>query len=80
MQNAVTYGLNTGAISNGLKTQLTSTLQTAQSSLTLGFTALAVWYLNNFISQVTAAGTKITASYSALLINWTQDLIARLSA
>ena len=77
--NAVNYGAGIGLIASQTKSQLLATLQSAQTALNGGNNAAAKSYLNTFVSQVnSAAANKITPSFASLLVNWTQDLIARL--
>ncbi len=78
LKNAVNYGVANKLIGNSLQSSLLSTLQSAQSALDAGNRASAKSYLSQFVSQVQKAASKITASFSALLVNWTQDLITRL--
>jgi hypothetical protein len=77
LTNAVNYGVTNKLISNALQSSLFSTLQSAQSALNAGNTTSEKKYLNQFITQIQSAGSKITSSFSALLLNWTQDLINR---
>jgi large repetitive protein len=78
LSNAVRYGVGAKLVANQLQSSLLSTLQTAQTALGRGDTAGAKNALKTFIGQVQKAGSKITASFATLLINWTQDLIARI--
>ncbi len=71
-------GVANKLIGNSLQSALLSTLQSAQSALDAGNRASAKSYLSQFVNQVQKAASKITASFSALLVNWTQDLITRL--
>jgi hypothetical protein len=75
--NAVAYGASQRWINSSVQNQLNSTLQSANLALAFGQSARS--YVSTFISQVTGAGSKITSSYAALLVNWAQDLLARLS-
>ncbi len=74
--NAVNYGYSSGLISSSIRSSLLSTLQ---SALSAGTSTSEKSYLNQFVSQVNAAGSsKITSSFATLLDGWAQDLIGRL--
>jgi hypothetical protein len=72
--NAVNYGVTNRLIATSLQSSLLATLQAAKNATT---TTGEKAYLNQFITQVQQAGSKIGASYATLLVGWTQDLIAR---
>jgi hypothetical protein len=77
--NAVVYGRARALVSNQQQNQLTTILQSAQSALASGDSATAKGRLNAFVTQVQSqSGTGIEATFAARLVNWTQDLIARL--
>ena len=75
--SAVNYGVNRNLVSTSISSRLVSTLNSAQSQAAGNVTA-AKSYLNTFVTQVQGAGAKITSSFATLLVNWAQDLIARL--
>jgi hypothetical protein len=76
--NAVNYGVSHGLITSSLQSSLLATLQSAQTALNAGNNASAKTYLNQFVTQLQGAGSKITSSFATLLKGWAQDLIARL--
>jgi hypothetical protein len=79
LRNAVTYGASLGQISSSLQSTLLSTLTSAQNALNAANKTSAKTYLNQFITQVQGANSKqMAASMASLLVNWTQDVIARL--
>jgi hypothetical protein len=75
--NAVSYGVSKGLIPSSSQSALVSTLQSAQAALNAANSTSEKSYLNTFVTQVTSSTLKIVASYVTLLVNWTQDLIAR---
>ena len=77
--NAVAYGRARALVSNQQQNQLTSILQSAQTALASGDSVTAKSRLNSFVAQVQSqSGTGIDATFAARLVNWTQDLIARI--
>jgi hypothetical protein len=75
---AVTRGNSVGLVSSSQASQLTTKLQAAQTALGRGDYATARWYLNAFVTQVQWSGKAIDTVYAARLVNWAQDLLARL--
>jgi Ca2+-binding RTX toxin-like protein len=80
LYTAVSDGVTRGQVtSSSVASQLQSDLQSAQAALFAGNHTSAKSYLATFVTQVqTGSGTTINAAYASLLVNWAQDLIARL--
>jgi hypothetical protein len=75
--NAVNYGAMQAYIPSTTKTTLLATLTSASNALKAGNATSEKSYLATFVTQVKTASLKVVASYQTLLVNWTQDLIAR---